>query len=94
MILIQYRCTSNSSDLTYEPESTHQERAIKKVHLMDGSLAYRRTGMLFDIAIIEVDTPFDLTTAVVPAKLPTARTPVGTNVTVSGWGRTLEGNLR
>ncbi len=61
---------------------------------MGGNLAYKTFGNLFDIAIIEVNTPFTLNTAVVPAKLPTARTPVGTNVIVSGWGHTSEGNLK
>jgi hypothetical protein len=48
---------------------------------MGGNLAYKEaSSRLFDIAIIEVDTPFVLNKYVVPAKLPTARTPVGTNL--------------
>ncbi len=60
---------------------------------MDGSLAYGAAGQLFDIAILEVDSPFTLNNYVVPAKLPTARTPSGTNLVVSGWGTTTEGSF-
>jgi Trypsin len=80
--------------LSWVNEATQQKRVVKKVYRMDGNLAYGTRGQLFDIAIIEVDAPFTLNTAVVPAKLPTARTPVGTNVIVSGWGDTSEGNLK
>ena len=58
---------------------------------MSGSLAYGSNGQLFDIAIIEVDTPFTMNANVVAAKLPTARTAAGTSLVVSGWGTTTEG---
>jgi len=74
-------------------ESMQQKRAVKKVYRMDGSLAYGAAGQLFDIAILEVDSPFTLNNYVVPAKLPTARTPSGTNLIVSGWGTTTEGSF-
>ncbi len=62
---------------------------------MDGTLAFRGpSSWLFDIAIIEVDTPFVLNKYVVPAKLPTARTPVGTNLVASGWGYTSESTFK
>ncbi len=70
-----------------------QKRKVKKVFMMNGSLAYGAAGQLFDIAILEVDSPFTLNTYVVPAKLPTARTPSGTNLVVSGWGTTTEGSF-
>ena len=54
-------------------------------------MAYGKNRQLFDIAILEVDYPFTLNSRVVVAKLPTARTAVGTNLTVSGWGRMSEG---
>jgi Trypsin len=60
---------------------------------MGGSLAYGSNGQLFDIAIIEVSSNFTLNNYVVPAKLPTARTPAGTNLIVSGWGTTTEGSF-
>jgi len=94
IFLIQCRCTSTSSGLVWVNEATQQKRVVKKVHRMGGNLAYGTRGQLFDMAIIEVNTPFTLNAAVVPAKLPTARTPVGTNVIVSGWGTTSEGNLK
>ena len=80
--------------MSWVTEATQQKRVVKKVYRMDGNLAYGTRGQLFDIAIIEVNSPFTLNTAVVPAKLPTARTPVGTNVIVSGWGLTSEGKLK
>ncbi len=91
-IFFLFRCTSPGS--TWVTESTQQKRLVKKVHMMEGQMAYNAIGKLFDIAIVEVIIPFTLNTAVVPAKLPTARTPVGTNVIVSGWGFTSEGNLK
>ena len=59
--------------------------------MLDGNLAFGTRDELFDIAIIEVNSPFTLNAFVVPVKLPTARTPVGTNLIVSGWGTTSEG---
>ena len=59
--------------------------------MLDGNLAYGINGQLFDIAILEVDYPFTLNSRVVVAKLPTARTAIGTNLTVSGWGTISEG---
>jgi hypothetical protein len=70
-----------------------QKRTVKKVYMLNGNLAYGSKGQLFDIAILEVNSPFTLNTYVVPAKLPTARTPAGTNLLVSGWGTTTEGKL-
>jgi Trypsin len=70
-----------------------QKRKVKKVFMMNGNLAYEKAGQLFDIAILEVDSPFTLNTYVVPAKLPTARTPSGTNLVVTRWGTTTEGSL-
>jgi hypothetical protein len=61
--------------------------------MMGGNFRYGTREELFDIAIIEVDTPFTLNKFVVPAKLPTDRTPVGTNLTVSGWGALFESKL-
>lgn len=72
-------------------ESSQQTRSVAKVHRMGGSLAYRYAGLLFDIAILEVDATYTLNANVVVAKLPTAKTPIGTEVTVSGWGTTSEG---
>lgn len=57
-------------------------------------MAYGSNGQLFDIAIIEVDTPFTMNDYVVAAKLPTSRTSDGTNLVVSGWGTTTEGTLK
>jgi hypothetical protein len=70
-----------------------QKRTVKKVYMMDGSLAYGSNDQLFDIAILEVSSNFTLNKYVVPAKLPTARTPVGNNLVVSGWGTTTEGSF-
>jgi hypothetical protein len=92
IIVCQNRCTITSSgSLNWIRESTQQRRTVKKVYRLDGSMAYGAAGQLFDIAILEVGTPFTLNEYVVPAKLPTARTPTGTNLTVSGWGDTTEG---
>ena len=90
--LIINRCTmSSSGDITWASEATQQKRSVKTLHRMGGSLAYGSNGQLFDIAIIEVNTPFNLTSSVVAAKLPTARTSAKTNLVVSGWGTTTEG---
>ena len=82
---------STTGSLSWYTEPTQQRRVVKTVYRMGGSLAYGSNGQLFDIAILEVDSPFTLNTNVVLAKLPTARTPVGTNLIVSGWGTTTEG---
>jgi len=82
---------SSTGSLSWKTESMQQKRKVKKVFMMNGNLAYGKAGQLFDIAILEVDSPFTLNTYVVPAKLPTARTPSGTNLVVSGWGTTTEG---
>ena len=90
--LIINRCTmSSSGDITWASEATQQKRSVKTLHRMGGSLAYGSNGQLFDIAIIEVNTPFNLTSSVVAAKLPTNRTSAKTNLVVSGWGTTAEG---
>lgn len=82
---------SPTGSLTWFDEPTQQRRVVKKVHRMGGNLSFGLYGVLFDIAILEVDAPFTLDTNVVLAKLPSARTPVGTNLVVSGWGHTTEG---
>ena len=74
-------------------ESTQQKRSVKTLYRMRGSLAYGSNGQLFDIAIIEVNSPFTLNATVVPAKLPNDKTPVGTKLVVSGWGTTTEGKI-
>jgi Trypsin len=81
-----------SGSLSWVSESMQQKRTVRKVYRMDGSLAYGTAGQLFDIAILEVDSPFTLNDYVIPAKLPTARTSSGTNLLVSGWGTTTEGS--
>lgn len=81
----------SSGSLYWYTEATQQKRTVKTVYRMGGSLAYGYYGQLFDIAIIEVDTPYSLNSNVVVANLPTARTPLGTNLIVSGWGATAEG---
>lgn len=83
----------SSGGLQWYSEPNQQRRTVKKLHRMDGNMAYGAQGQLFDIAIIEVDTPFDLSKpGVIPAKLPIQRTSVGTNVLVSGWGTTSQGD--
>jgi hypothetical protein len=75
-------------------EATQQKRNILKIHKLDKHLAYNNIGKHFDIAIIEVDRPFTINANVIPAKLPTARTSVGTKLIVSGWGLVYEGTLK
>ena len=82
---------SSSGALTWATEASAQQRSVKKIHTLSGNLQYGAQGQLFDIAILEVNSPFTLNSKVVVAKLPTARTAVGTNVQVSGWGTTSEG---
>ena len=82
---------SSTGSISWFTEPTQQKRTVKSVFRMGGNLAYGTRGQLFDIAIIEVNTPFTLNSNVVLAKLPTARTSVGTNLIVSGWGATSEG---
>ena len=90
--LFKTRCTlSSSGAITWATEATQQKRAVKTLYRMSGSLAYGSNGQLFDIAIIEVDTPFTMNANVAAAKLPTARTAAGTSLVVSGWGTTTEG---
>lgn len=83
---------SSTGAFSWASEATQQRRKVKTLYRMSGSLAYGSNGDLFDIAIIEVDTPFTMNANVVAAKLPTARTAVGTSLIVSGWGTTTEGN--
>jgi len=75
----------------WNPEPSQQIRSVAKVYRMGRNLAYGYAGLLFDIAILEVNASYTLNSNVVVAKLPIARTPVGTNVNVSGWGYTSEG---
>ncbi len=75
-------------------EATQQSRNVLKIHRLDKHLAYNPQGQLFDIAIIEVSRPFTLNANVIAAKLPTARTSVGTKLIVSGWGLVYEGTLK
>jgi hypothetical protein len=79
----------------YISEASQETGFITAVHQLDGYLAYepRKRGFLFDIAIIEVYPPFELNAYKIPAKLPTARTPPGTDLIVSGWGDTSFGKL-
>lgn len=85
-------CTmSSSGSLSWATEAAQQRRTVKTLYRMSGSLAYGSNGELFDIAIIEVNTPFTMNAQVVAAKLPTARTAAGTSLIVSGWGTTTEG---
>ena len=81
---------SSTGALSWFMEPTQQKQVVKSVYRMTGSLAYGYSGQLFDIAILEVNSPFTLNSNVVLAKLPTARTPVATNLVVSGWGTTSE----
>lgn len=82
---------SSTGSLSWYTEPSQQKRAVAKVYRMGGNLAFGYSTLLFDIAILEVNVPFTLNANVTVAKLPTARTPVGTNVIVSGWGHTSEG---
>jgi Trypsin len=94
--LFPFRCTLAADGTEqYITEDSHQKGDIKAVHQLDGYLAYdpKKRGQLFDIAIIEVFTPFKLDKYTVLAKLPTARIPAGTNLIVSGWGDTSFGKL-
>ena len=85
---------SSTGAISWVTEATQQKRTVKTLYRMSGSLAYGSNGQLFDIAIIEVNTPFTMNAKVVAAKLPTARTAAGTSLIVSGWGTTTEGNSR
>ena len=85
---------SSTGAISWVTEATQQKRTVKTLYRMSGSLAYGSNGQLFDIAIIEVNTPFTMNAQVVAAKLPTARTAAGTSLIVSGWGTTTEGNSR
>jgi hypothetical protein len=77
-------------------EATQQKRQVIKIHQLDGGMAYNetQTGYLFDIAILEVELPFKFTQQIIPAKLPTVKTPVGKILIVSGWGATSEGKMK
>jgi len=94
--LFPFRCTLAADGTEqYIAEKSQQIGVIRAIHQLDGYLAYdlRKRGDLFDIAIIEVYPPFELNEYIKPAKLPTARTPSGTNLIVSGWGDTSFGKL-
>ena len=84
---------SSTGGLTWASKASEQKRSVKKMYSLSGNLAYGTQGNLFDIAILEVNSPFTLNSKVVVAKLPTAKTAVGTNLQVSGWGTTSEGIL-
>jgi Trypsin len=77
-------------------EATQQMRNVIAINRLGGNMAYtgNLTNYLFDIAVLEVDVPFILNKQVIPAKLPTVNTPVGTNLFVSGWGATSEGTTK
>jgi hypothetical protein len=77
-------------------EATQQRRGVTKINQLGGNMAYNpsKRGFLYDIAILEVNKPFDLNPQVIPAKQPTAKTPTGTNLIVSGWGNTSQGTLK
>ena len=76
-------------------EETQQSRNILKIYKLDKELAFdKNRGLVFDIAIIEVSKPFTVNAYVIPAKLPTDKTSVGTQLTVSGWGTTYLGILK
>ena len=83
---------SSTGALTLATEASQQQRSVKKVYALSGNLAYGKQKLLFDIAILEVNLPFILNSKVVAAKLPTARTAVGTNLQISGWGTISDGN--
>ena len=83
---------NSAGAITWVNETSQQQRSVKKVYALSGNLAYGKQKELFDIAILEVNTPFTLNSKVVVAKLPTARTAVGTNILISGWGHISEGN--
>ena len=70
-------------------ETTQQSSEIKTIHLLNGSLAYNAHSQ-FDLAILELVTPFKLNSNVKIATLPTRSLDVVTNLTVSGWGTTSE----
>jgi Trypsin len=94
--LFPFRCTLAADGTEqYIAEKSQQIGVIRAIHQLDGYLAYdpRKRGYLFDIAIIEVYPHFKLNEYINPAKLPTARTPSGTNLIVSGWGYTSFGKL-
>ncbi len=76
-------------------EETQQSRNILKIHKLDKELAFdKNRGSVFDIAIIEVSAPFIVNAYVIPAKLPTDKISVGTQLTVSGWGQVYYGILK
>jgi Trypsin len=77
-------------------EATQQRRGVININKLGGNLAYNpsKRGFLYDIAILEVDAPFVLSPQVIPAQLPTAKTPTGTNLIVSGWGNTSQGTQK
>jgi hypothetical protein len=82
---------SSTGSISWATEASQQRRTVKTIKTLSGNLAYETKGQLFDIAILEVSSPFTLNTKVVVAKLPTGKTAVGTNLLVSGWGTTTEG---
>lgn len=55
---------------------------------------YNSRSMDFDIALLEVESPFILNTCVAPLPLPTREVSVGTTCTISGWGHTRDGGER
>jgi Trypsin len=77
-------------------EATQQMRNVIAINQLGGNMAYtgKPSKYLFDIVILEVDVPFILNKQVIPAKLPSVKTPVGTNLIVSGWGATSEGTTK
>jgi hypothetical protein len=91
LFIFNLRCTINSKGkiIAQKPETTQQSSEIKKVHLLNGSLAYNVESQ-FDLAILEVVTPFIPNSNVKIATLPTRSLDVATNLTVSGWGTTSE----
>ena len=87
-----FRCYTSSNGLTWNPESTQQINSVKKVYRTTSNIAFNTTTLNFDIAILELNNAFLMNEQVKAAALPTAVTPVGTNLIVSGWGTTSESN--
>ena len=85
------RCTISSQGkiIVQKPEATQQSSEIKAVHLLKGSLAYEKESQ-FDLAILELVTPFKINSNVKIATFPTRILNEATNLTVSGWGTTSE----